>query len=685
MHAPPLRSQQARAAAPEAEALRLGVGWSRADLDKPHVLVEAVTGDSHPGSVHLAAAVDAAVVGARAGGGAAARYSCTDMCDGIAQGTDGMDYSLLSRDLIAGVTEMHARSGHFDALVMVSSCDKAVPGHLMAAARLGLPTVHVPGGAMAAGKGDATVDQIGAIAARMRRGELSVEEYRAWADGAVPSCGACAFMGTALTSQVLSEVLGLALPGSAVLPAAGGRLAEIAVVAGRVVLEHLAAGRTAHDMLTAPAFENAMVVHAAIGGSTNFLLHLPAVAAEVGQRIDLRRLQELNDAVPFLLDTRPTGRLPANLFWHAGGVRRVMWEVRDALDLDCLAGTGRTWREELADWVDAGGLDRPSETLARRGLSAEDVIRPRARPIDPQGAVRVLRGNLAPDGAVTKRSAVAPGARRLLGRALVFEAQEEALAAIVDRRVRPGHVVVIRNEGPRGSGMPEQYYVTSALDADPELAHTTALVTDGRFSGATKGPCVGHVSPEAAVGGPIAVVRDGDHVLVDMDRGCLDLLGEEGDDEADLSADRGDGLLAQRLAAWTAPTRPRGTSVLALYRATAASAVDGAVMQAPVCRSRSSTSGCPCATASSSPRTWWSTARGRIPCCSSARRTPEGPCGSCTTSSGWPAPGGPWSCRTCAAGSTPAGASRRSRRRSTTATTRSTGARGSRGPTAGSP
>ena len=576
-----LRSQAARRAAPEAEPLRLGVGWSRADLDRPHVLVEAVTGDSHPGSVHLARAVEAAVEAARAAGGAPARYTCTDMCDGIAQGTDGMDYSLLSRDLIAGVTEMHARSGHFDAVVLVSSCDKAVPAHLMAAARLDLPAVHVPGGSMAGGKGDVTVDQIGAIAAKMRRGELSVAEYREWADNAVPSCGACAFMGTALTSQVLSEVLGLAPPGSAVLPAAGDRLAEVAREGATAVLGHLAAGRTARTMLTAAAFDNAMVVHAAIGGSTNFLLHLPAIAAEAGVRIDLRRLQEVNDAVPFLLDTRPTGRLPANLFWHAGGVRRVMWEVRDHLDLDALSATGRSWREELTDWVDAGGLERTSETLARRGLTATDVIRPVQRPVDRQGAIAVLRGNLAPDTAVTKRSAVAPGARRLQGRALVFESQEKALAAIVARTVRPGHVVVIRNEGPRGSGMPEQYYVTSAIDADPELAQTTALVTDGRFSGASKGPCVGHVSPEAAAGGPIAVVRDGDHVLVDMELCRLELLGEEGDEPDALSPERGSALIADRLASWVPPLRLGGTSVLALYRATAGSAVDGGVMRVP--------------------------------------------------------------------------------------------------------
>lgn len=577
---PVLISQQARLAAPEAEALRLGVGWSRADLSRPHILVESVAGDSHPGSIHLGRAVEAAVAGIRKSGGAPARYYCTDMCDGIAQGTDGMDYSLLSRDLIAGVTEMHARSGHYDAVLLVSSCDKAVPAHLMAAARLRLPAVHVPGGSMAAGRGDVTVDQIGAIAARMRRGQLSVEDYRSWADSAVPSCGACAFMGTALSSQVVSEVLGLAPPGSAVLPAAGGRLEQEATRAAGLVMEHLRAGRTTADLLTPAAFHNAMAVHAAIGGSTNLLLHLPAVAAEVGVAFDLRRLQEINDRVPFLLDTRPTGRLSADLFWHAGGVRRVMWEIRSHLDLDATTATGRSWRDELEDWVQAGGLDEPSAVLARRQLTAQDVIRPAAQPLEERGALSVLRGNLAPEGAVAKRSAVHPDARVLRGRALVFESQEEALAAIVTGAVRPGHVVFIRYEGPRGSGMPEQYYVTSALAADPELASTTALVTDGRFSGASKGPCVGHVCPEAAVGGPLAVVCDGDHVLVDIAAGALELLGEDGDVAEVLAPERGAMLIAARMQEWVPPRPATGTSVLALYRSGASSAMDGAVLRA---------------------------------------------------------------------------------------------------------
>ena len=574
-----LHSQRSRAKAPEADALRRGIGWSREDLDKPYVLVESVAGDSHPGSTHLAGLAAAAKSGAAEAGAAAAGYACTDMCDGIAQGTDGMDYSLPSRDVIAAAAEMHARSGYYDAVVFVSGCDKAVPAHLMAAARLGLPAVHVPGGSMPAGKGGATVDQIGSIAAAMRRGELDMETYREWVESAVPSCGSCAFMGTALTAQVLAEALGLALPHTAVAPANDDLILGHARAAGAAVMDHLRAGRTSRDMLTPKAFENAIIVHAAVGGSTNFLIHLPAIAAEAGVPFDLVRLQELNDAVPFVVDARPSGRYPAHLFWYAGGVPRVMREIRDHLHLDALAATGRSWGHELDELERSGFFDRPSPELDKLGLTASDIIRPANDPVSPVGAIAVLHGNLAPRGAVVKRTAVLPEARRVEGPARVFECQEDALDAITERRIRPGDVVVIRNEGPRGSGMPEQYYVTSAIAADPELAGSCALVTDGRFSGASKGPCIGHVSPEAAVGGPIAVVQEGDRILVDVVERQLDLLGAAGEPEP--SAARGSELIAERLRGWKPRPAGTGSGLLALYRALAEPADAGARMMPP--------------------------------------------------------------------------------------------------------
>jgi dihydroxy-acid dehydratase len=578
-----LRSQAARIAGPEGDALRRGMGWSRADLDRPHVLVESVAGDSHPGSVHLAGLAEQVVSGVRGAGGRPARYTCTDMCDGIAQGTDGMDYSLLSRDLIAAVCEMHARSGHYDAVVFISSCDKAVPAHLMAAARLDLPAVHVPGGAMGAGRGDATVDQIGTIAAALRRGELSVDEYREWVDTAVPSCGACAFLGTALTSQVVAEVLGLAQPHSAVAPAAGEQIAASAKSAGELVLAHLAAGRTARTFLGPGSLRNAIAAHAAVGGSSNFLLHLPAIAAETGQSIDLGLLQEINDTVPYLLDTRPAGRYPANLFWHAGGVPAVLWQIRDLLDLDAPAATGRPWGEELPRLRAEFAERPPAKLLTDRDLTPDDVIRPRERPLEPQGAIAVLTGNIAPLGAVVKRSAVAPAGRRVVGPAVIFERQEDALDALAKREIHPGCVVVIRGEGPRGSGMPEQYYVTGAIAADPELCESVALITDGRFSGASRGPCVGHICPEAAVGGPIAVLQPGDTVEVDITERRLNLLGAHGQAPEHWSPANGQRLIDTRLAAWRpAPTGGNGPGgVLGLYRALAGPAATGGRLTPP--------------------------------------------------------------------------------------------------------
>ncbi|ACQ79746.1 Dihydroxy-acid dehydratase [Beutenbergia cavernae DSM 12333] len=565
-----LRSQLARASAPEADALRLGIGWQEDDLAKPYVLVESVAGDSHPGSHHLRELSEAVRDGV-VPGGAAAQYTCTDMCDGIAQGTDGMDYSLPSRDLIAAAVEMHAESAYYDAVALISGCDKAVPAHLMAAARLDLPTVHVPGGVMLPGHDDVTIDGIGELAARLRRGELDPAEYRTWVRDAVPSCGSCAFMGTALTSQVLSEVLGFALPHSAVMPAGSAFSLDVAAASGRQLLDRLAAGRTARRYLTPSSIRNAMVVHAAIGGSTNFVIHLAAIVAEAGGALDLEELQRINDSTPYVADIRPAGRFPANLFWHAGGVPTLMRLLREHLDLDAPCGWDVPWGDllerESAEPFTAGDAE-----LARRGLTPSDILRPTASPLSERGALAVVRGNLAPEGAVVKRTAVHPDARRVVGPARVFEDQETALEAVSTRSIRPGDVLVIRGEGPRGSGMPEQYYLTSAIASDPELVTSVALITDGRFSGASLGPCIGHVSPEAAAGGPIGQIREGDVLEVDIDERRLNLL--------DPDAAGGASTLAERAASHPYAAPPPGRGYLGIFQSLAGSAMSGARMTA---------------------------------------------------------------------------------------------------------
>lgn len=568
MNLPLLRSQRARASAPEADALRLGIGWGEGDLDKPYVLVDSVAGDSHPGSHHLRE-LAAAVRRGAAPEGAVAEYTCTDMCDGIAQGTDGMDYSLPSRDLIAAAVEMHAESGYYDAVALVSGCDKAVPAHLMAAARLDLPAVHVPGGVMLPGRGDTTVDGIGKIAAALRRGEIDIEQYRIWVREAVPSCGSCAFMGTALTSQVLSEVLGFAMPHSAVAPAGSEFADASAQAAGRQLLDRLANGRTARRYLTAGALRNAMVVHAAIGGSTNFVIHLAAIMAEAGLQLDLVELQRINDEVPYLADVRPAGRYPANLFWHAGGVPALMAQLSEHLDLDALCGQDVPWGE-LIERERSEPFAAGAEELARRGLAASDILRPTGRAIAERGALAIMSGNLAPEGAVVKRTAVHPDARHVVGPARVFEDQESALEAVATREIKPGDVVVIRGEGPRGSGMPEQYYVTSAIASDPELVTSVALLTDGRFSGATLGPCIGHVSPEAAAGGPLGLVQEGDLIDVDIDARTMDLLAPD--------PEGGARLLAERATASGYLPPPLGRGYLGIFQSLAGSAMSGARM-----------------------------------------------------------------------------------------------------------
>jgi dihydroxy-acid dehydratase len=572
-----LHSQEMRRLGPEGDALRIGIGWTEEDLDRAYVLIETTGGESHPGSVHLDRVAEEVRKGARGENAATARQTCTDMCDGIAQGTAAMDYSLPSREIIAAATELHARAGHFDAVVLVSSCDKAVPGHLIAAARLGLPAVHVPGGSMPAGRGGITVDQIGRMAMQMRRGEVDAEEYSTWRVNAAPSCGSCAFMGTALTSQVVSEALGLALPGTAASPAGGEFLRQQAAASGAAAVRMLRSGLTTRDILTPEAFENAYTVHAAVGGSTNFLLHFPAIAREVGVPFEHGTLQAISDRTPFLLDVRPAGKHPANLFWHAGGVPAIMDQISDLLHLDCLTVTGRTVGENLEALRGAGWLEERHQHLRRMGIEPDDVIRPRATPLSERGSLVLLRGNLAPEGAVCKRVGVR-GATRRVGPARPFDSQEEALDAITNRRIVPGDVVVIRYEGPRASGMPEQYYVTATIAEMDDLNEHCVLVTDGRFSGASKGPCVGHVSPEAAVGGPIALIEEGDLVAVDLEARTLDIVGLHG---VEMTPEEVARELDARRSRWTPPPPRYGAGLLALYTATASSPTLGGVMLPP--------------------------------------------------------------------------------------------------------
>lgn len=572
-----LHSQQMRKIAPEVDPLRLGCGWSQPDLGKPLVVIESSAGDSHPGSVHLDQLCSAVRDGVLSAGGRPARYTCTDACDGITQGTDAMDLSLCIRELTALVTELHARSAFADGLVLVSGCDKAIPGHLIAAARLRIPTIHVPGGAMARGAADMSLDKVGDLMADLRRGTVAREEYDYWVAEACPGPGACQFLGTANTMQAMAEALGLALPGTALAPALGHWQRRQACAAGDQILRLIEEGLTADKILTQQALENAITVHAAIAGSSNALLHLPAVAHALGLHCSLEQFQVANDRTPWIVNVRPSGRWDANLVWYAGGVPRIMWELRDRLHLDALTVTGKTVGENLEELRAAGFFERQTRHLENYGLRLRDVITSVTEPLAPRGGIAILRGNIAPEGAVIKEAAVPQEVRKFCGPARVFDRQEDAIEAIFSGKAKAGDAVIIRFEGPRGSGMPEQFYVTKAISSDEELSRTMLLVTDGRFSGASGGPAVCHVCPEAAVGGPIGAVRDGDWISMDLDARSLNMIGEG---QRRFAAEQGAKILARRLAECP-PKSPRKQAwpLLELYTSLAASAAEGAYIR----------------------------------------------------------------------------------------------------------
>ena len=575
----PRHSQEMRKIAPEIDPLRLGCGWSKRDLQKPLVVIESSEGDSHPGSVHLGDLSLAIRDGIIEAGATPAKYTCTDACDGISQGTDAMDLSLCIRELTALATELHVRSAFADGVVLVSACDKAIPGHLIAAARLGIPAIHFPGGAMPRGAADMSLDKMGDLMADLRRGRVTQEEHDYWLEEACPGPGACQFLGTANTMQVMSEALGLAPPATAGAPALSHYQRRRAVDAGVQIARLIEDGLTADKILTQQALDNALTVHAAYAGSSNALLHLPALAQQLGLECDLDRFQAANDRTPWLVNVRPSGKWDANLVWMAGGVPRVMWELRDQLHLEALTVTGKTVGENLEELGESGFFERQPLHLENYGLALRDVIASVDEPLAARGGMAVLKGNIAPEGCVIKEAAVRPEARKFSGPARVFDRQEDAIEAIFAGRAKAGDAVVIRFEGPRGSGMPEQFYVTKTISSDEELSRTMVLITDGRFSGASGGPAICHVCPEAAQGGPIGALQDGDWIEVDIDAKTINMTGE-GDRR--FSPEDGARILERRLSE-SPPTPPQKQAwpLLRLFTGLARSATEGATMELP--------------------------------------------------------------------------------------------------------
>ena len=578
-----LRSQEMRKNAPELDPLRIGTGWKPEDLSKPQVMIESTFGDSHPGSGHLDILVEEVRKGIEEAGGHGARYYCTDICDGESQGTDGINYSLASREMIANMIEIHANATPFDAGVYLASCDKGLPGNLMGLARVDVPAVVVPGGTMNAGPEMLTLEQLGMYSAKYQRGEIDEEKLN-WAKcNACPSCGACSFIGTASTMQIMAEALGLALPGSALMPATSPDLLTFAREAGTQAVKLAAMPNMCPSgIVTMDSFENAILVHAAVSGSTNCLLHIPAIAHEFGIEITGDTFDRLHRNARYLLDVRPAGRWPAECFYYAGGVPAIMEEIKGHLHLDVMTVTGKTLGENLEELKKNGFYERCETWLqdfnARYhvSLKKEDIIRPYEKAIGTDGSIAILRGNLAPEGAVIKHTACPKEMFKAVLRARPFDREEECLDAVLKHKVEKGDAVFIRYEGPKGSGMPEMFYTSEAISSDKELGKSIALITDGRFSGASTGPVIGHCSPEAVDGGPIALVEEGDLIEIDVEERKLNIIGIAGERR---TMEEVAAVLEERRKNWK-PREPKyKKGVLRLFSEHAASPMKGAYLE----------------------------------------------------------------------------------------------------------
>ncbi len=568
-----LASQQTRTVSFEGDALRMSMDWAVGDLSLPQVLVETTAGSSHPSSYHLASLAAEVGKGVLQGGGKPADYTTTDICDGVAQAHAGMNFPLASREFIANMVEIHARATPFDALVTSSSGDKAVPAHLIALARLDLPGIHVPGGAMTSGPKLRSNEELWNMSVQVARGEIEKDEFDAFQRFACPGCGACQYMGTAATMQVMSEALGLALPWSALVPAGMAELRRAARAAGRQVLTLLANGITTRTILTRDAFENAITVHAAIGGSLNAVMHLIAVADEAGIELTARDFQRIHQRTPVLVDAKTAGRYPTELFWYAGGVPQLMTQIADLLHLDALTVSGRTVGENL-ERLSGSQLQRHAAMfLGNYHVRAQEVIRTADNPVYASGSTVVLAGSLA-DGALVKSHAVAERMQQHTGPARVFDTEPDAVQAVVGGEIAAGDVIVVRYQGPRATGMPEMFFLSELVAADPGLGATTALVTDGRFSGASRGPCVGYAFPEALDGGPLALVQDQDLICIDIPAGRVDLVGIAG---VPTAADDVQRELQRRREAWRPPA-VHHSGALAQYTAMCRPALYGAGM-----------------------------------------------------------------------------------------------------------
>lgn len=500
---------------PEAAAHRSlfnALGWTEEEVKKPLVGIVSSFNEIVPGHMNIDKITEAVKLGVAEAGGMPVVFPAIAVCDGIAMGHEGMKYSLVTRDLIADSTECMVKAHDFDALVMIPNCDKNVPGLLMAAARLNLPTTFVSGGPMLAGHIDGHKTSLSSMFEAMgaySAGKIDAEKLHEFECDACPTCGSCSGMYTANSMNCLTEAIGMGLPGNGTIPAVYSKRLQLAKHAGMAVMNLCKRGITARDIMTREAFHNALTVDMALGCSTNTMLHLPAIAHECGIEISLEAANGMSERTPNLCHLAPAGPTYVEDLNEAGGVGAVMKELDKVglINRDCLTVLGKTIGEE----IDEAQNRNP------------EVIRTAQNPYSPTGGIAVLKGNLAPDGSVVKRSAVSPKMLKHEGPARVFESEEDAQVAINAGKIKPGDVVIIRYEGPKGGpGMREMLNPTSAI-MGMGLGDSVALITDGRFSGATRGACVGHVSPEAASGGPIGIVQEGDLISIDIPNCTLTL------------------------------------------------------------------------------------------------------------------------------------------------------------------
>ena len=533
------------------------LGMTKEEMERPLVGIVCSYNEIVPGHMNLDKIAQAVKMGVAMAGGTPVMFPAIAVCDGIAMGHIGMKYSLVTRDLIADSTEAMATAHQFDALVMIPNCDKNVPGLLMAAARVNVPTVFVSGGPMLAGhvKGHKTslssmFEAVGSYSA----GTMTAEDVNEFECKACPTCGSCSGMYTANSMNCLTEALGMGLPGNGTIPAVYSERLKLAKHAGMAVMDMYRKNIRPRDIITKEAIINALTVDMALGCSTNSMLHIPAIAHEIGFDFDISYANEISAKTPNLCHLAPAGPTYMEDLNEAGGVYAVMNELKSAglLNEDCMTVTGKT----IGKAVDGVANKNP------------EVIRTLDNPYSKTGGLAVLKGNLAPDGSVVKRSAVVPEMMVHEGPARVFDCEEDAIAAIKGGKIVPGDVVVIRYEGPKGGpGMREMLNPTSAI-AGMGLGSSVALITDGRFSGASRGASIGHVSPEAAVGGPIALVEEGDIIKIDINNTTITL-------------DVPDDVLAQRKAAWKPRTPKVTTGYLARYAAMVTSGNRGAILEVP--------------------------------------------------------------------------------------------------------